>query len=115
MCYVDDMFFLVNIFNNYIESERFIGFVLEFLLSYGFELNKWKSIFKKYILFFNGYVIEGVRSDFLLGDICLLYKKLKLLDKLFYEFGKGKSNVEILKYVFGLDVDKVNFLLLNME
>jgi hypothetical protein len=113
--YADDMLFSANISNNYIESERLTGFVSELLLSHGFELNKRKSIFKKHILSLNGYVIEGARSDLPLGDIRLSHKKLKLLDKLLYEFGKGKSNAEILKYVFGLDVDKVNFPLPNTE
>lgn len=113
--YADDMLFSASISNNYIESGRFTGFVSELLLSHGFELNKRKSIFKKHTMSLNGYVIEGARSDLPLGDIRLSHKKLKVLDKLIYELEKGKSNAEILRSVFSLEIDKVSFPLPNTE
>ncbi|MEC7692247.1 MAG: reverse transcriptase domain-containing protein, partial [Pseudomonadota bacterium] len=113
--YADDMLFSSDFSNKYIESGRFEGFISELLLSYGFELNKQKSIFKKHVLSLNGYVIEGARADMPLGDIRLSHKKLKLLDKLGYELSKRTSNADILKKVFSLDIDKVNFPLSNTE
>ncbi|VEL97255.1 reverse transcriptase (RNA-dependent DNA polymerase) [Alteromonas sp. 76-1] len=113
--YADDMLFSSLASSSYIHSRSFLDFISQLLLKHGFELNKRKSIYKKHVLSLNGYVIEGARSDFPSGDIRLSHKKLKLLDKLIYELGNGKSNSEVLKSVFSLEIDKVNFPIPNTE
>lgn len=113
--YADDMLFSSEHNDNYLKSQKFIESMSEILSINGFKLNRKKTIFKKHLLSINGHVIEGARSDLKSGDVRLSASKLKLLEKLIYEINGNTPIDVILRKVFEIHIENVQFPMPNTK
>jgi RNA-directed DNA polymerase len=113
--YADDLLFSSESNDKYLSSQTFINTIAKILASKELKLNNKKTTFKKHLLSINGHVIEGARGDLNSGDVRLSNGKLKLLEKLLHELSKNTSYEYILKKVFSIDVQEIQFPAANTK
>ncbi|MCF2919533.1 reverse transcriptase family protein [Pseudoalteromonas sp. APAL1] len=107
--YADDLLFSSPKHSNTIHSTFFYN-EISFILSLGrFKINQKKLLSAKKILSIKGYTIDGTEDEKRLGTIRISNKKIKIIEKLLYEFDKGSSNIKILRKVFKINVEKKKF------
>ncbi|NVD06786.1 RNA-directed DNA polymerase [Vibrio sp. JPW-9-11-11] len=93
----------------FVHSQRFIE-QLSFIINIdGYKINRRKTIKKSGYISINGYFIEGSNYPYIIGELRVSNKKTKVVSKLIYECSTDKSDREILKAVFNVDVEKLKF------
>lgn len=93
----------------FLHSKRFIE-QLSFIVNLdGYKINRRKTIKKSGYISLNGYFIAGSNYPYIKGELRVSNKKTKIISKLIYECNTDKSDREVLKAVFKIDVEKLKF------